>query len=333
MVIGGGVRSSTKSNRAMLPSVPDPSTACTPMVFSPSSEPSVAKCPGATWTVNRPAASVESVPGTSGMSTGLFGSVRSISWIRTTLPKAVWALTPLRIGSVSRVTGGTSPVRPVSLAGASCTESAKTIGARRMAKAPRPKVVAISRLGPVATLGRPVVGSTLPRARSRSRTSAIGKPPPPPGGFGVVFRLLARPRGTQPAPPVVGRAEDPAVAGDVEHRVRQGRVGRVGRRVGEVVGDDVPPVDGQGPQGPQLGLTQRRVAERVVRDLEQVAGDVGPGRARGQRVGDVVDAARGDGVGLVAAAVRVGHDRPDRRAVEPGGDVASSWLPWSPPPV
>ena len=37
---------------------------------------------------------------------------------------------------------------------------------------------------------RPVVGSTLPIDMFRSETAATGKPPPTPGGVGVVLRLF-----------------------------------------------------------------------------------------------------------------------------------------------
>src|SRR3954469_10890748 len=47
-----------------------------------------------------------------------------------------------------------------------------------MPNAPRPAVVATSRLGPVNTRGAPVVGSTLPTARSRSFTPMDGIRPP-----------------------------------------------------------------------------------------------------------------------------------------------------------
>src|SRR4051794_34577406 len=63
-----------------------------------------------------------------------------------------------------------------------CAVFGKTIGASRMVNVPRPKVVANRLLGsPGWATGRPVVGSTAPRARVRSETWTLGRTPPSTG--------------------------------------------------------------------------------------------------------------------------------------------------------
>jgi len=58
LVASGLIVSRVRVSRAMLPCVPEALTAWTPMVFTPSVEPSAAKAPAATWTWKRPRLSV-----------------------------------------------------------------------------------------------------------------------------------------------------------------------------------------------------------------------------------------------------------------------------------
>ena len=88
------------------------------------------------------------------------------------------------IGVESLVTRSVAE-EPVSVVGSSARRLGcsgvlgKTIGASRMANEPRPKVVASRIFGsPGWASARPVVGSMLPTARSRSVTSATGRNPP-----------------------------------------------------------------------------------------------------------------------------------------------------------
>src|SRR5215212_7930935 len=108
--------------------------------------------------------------------------------ISTRLPKAVCSLKPLMIGRavVGDTTGTPVGSVPALVLGSrrmlvDCVLDGlgKTIGASRMEKVPRPKVVAKRLLGsPGWATARPVVGSMLPTARLRSVTCALGSPPP-----------------------------------------------------------------------------------------------------------------------------------------------------------
>ena len=130
-----------------------------------------------------------------------------------------------------------------------------------------------------------------------------------------------------PGRAVVGGHVHARVGGDVQDRMISGR------QVGRIIRDGVVPVgrdrvEDRG-QVVRLGV---RVGRRVVALAEdgvgqglEVAGDVDPGRSgvggRGDRVGHVVDAVLGDGVGVVAAPGGIGDDLLDGRSIQSGGDI------------
>ena len=95
--------------------------------------------------------------------------------------------------------------------------------------------------------------------------------------------------------------------------------GAIGRR--EAVGDDVAPIRLDGGEVLRLRRGKRRIAERIVGDLEDVAGDVGPGGVGRGGICNVIDAAGGYGISLVAAAQRVGDDHLYPAAIEAGGEI------------
>ena len=99
-------------------------------------------------------------------------------------------------------------------------------------------------------------------------------------------------------------------------------------RLAGIVRDGVFPVGHDGSQrGREIICDRVRVSRRVVvltedrvRQVEDIAGDVDPGRSgisrRGNRIGNNVHALLGHGVGFVTAAGRVRDDRLDLRAVQ-----------------
>src|SRR3954470_6164343 len=101
--------------------------------------------------------------------------------IVTTLPKFEIWLTPLKNAEATLVTR--SPADPpgslpsgAGTGGLRRIVPGRTLGARRMAKAPRPKVVASRTAGsPRSWVGRPVAGLIAPRLRSRLVTSTVGR--------------------------------------------------------------------------------------------------------------------------------------------------------------
>ena len=140
-------------------------------------------------------------------------------------------------------------------------------------------------------------------------------------------RAEGRIRKGRPRLAIVDRHVHAGIGADEEY----GMIPRA--EIGGIVGNGVFPVShDRGKRGRQIICDRVRVGRRVVvltedrvRQVEDVAGDVDPGRSgisrRGDRIGDDVHALLGHGVGFVAAAGRVRDDRLDLRAVKPGGNI------------
>ena len=174
-------------------------------------------------------------------------------------------------------------------------------------------------------MGRPVLTSTLPSDVSRSVTATWGRLPPWTTAPKVVVG-----KSDQVRPSSIDW-KDARITAHIQHRMESRTVGVV-----VAVGDEVPPVGHDRAERDGLveldrvGIGRRVVvlAEDGIGQVVDVARDVHPLElgvggvvAQGDRVLDVEDAPRGDGVGVVAAADGVGDDRLDGSAAEAQRDV------------
>ncbi len=80
-------------------------------------------------------------------------------------------------------------------------------------------------------------------------------------------------------------------------------------------------------KGVGVGRGGIALAEDGIGQLTEAAGDVDPGRSRTRRIGHVVDAVRGDGVGVVATAVGIRDDLLNRRRSRAGGQAGGDIRP------
>ena len=103
----------------------------------------------------------------------------------TVLPNADCSLNPSMTGLLIVTSGSPFAATPLVLpvgagrVASSSTEVGVISGPTRMAKSPRPKVVATNTSGsPGSCTARPVLTSTLPRSRVRAVTCAFGSNPP-----------------------------------------------------------------------------------------------------------------------------------------------------------
>ena len=130
-------------------------------------------------------------------------------------------------------------------------------------------------------------------------------------------RAEGRIRERRPRLTIIGRHVHAGIGTDEEYRM----IPKAG--IGGIVGNGVFPVSHNGSKrGREIIRDRVRVSRRVVvltedrvRQVEDVAGDVDPGRCgigcRGNRIGHDVHALLGHGVGFVATAGGVSDDRLD----------------------